>query len=69
MVHVREVDVILVIRAKSALEKLLPGIFLSAFLELSIVEAAFSTLFFKVKIEASLMEAMILLRSRAFEED
>jgi len=69
LVHIREVDVILVVRAEGASQKLLPGVLLRALLELTVVEARSSAYFLKVEVEAPLMEAMVDFRSRALEED
>jgi len=68
LVHVREVDVVLVVRAEGASQKLLPGVLLRALLELPVVEASSSAYFLKVQVEAPLMEAMVDFRSRALEE-
>jgi hypothetical protein len=61
------VDVVLIIRAESALEELLPGILFGCLLELAIVIATFSALFFEVEIEAPLMEAVVNVRPGTFE--
>lgn len=69
IVHVCEVDIVLVIRADSTLEKFLPRILFGCLLELTIVEVAFPTFLFKVEEEASLMETVVNFRSSTFEND
>ena len=69
VVHVCEVDIVLVIRANSTLEEFLPCILFGCLLELTIVEVTFLTLLFKVEEEASLMETVVNFRSSTFEND
>ena len=69
VVHVCEMDIVLVIRTDSTFEEFLPCILFGCLLELTIVEVTFLTLLFKVEEEASLMETVVNFRSSTFEND